>query len=79
MMVEGGKNHHEVAKRLILGMEVSVPLLVARLAFKKLVDRSRRFPSVEDWLLCSGPETRGGGGGGHRGMFGRDRGRCSSL
>jgi hypothetical protein len=51
MAVEGGEDHHEVAMRLILGMEVSVPLLIARLTFKELIDWSRAFPGVEDGLL----------------------------
>jgi len=51
-----------VALRLILGMEVSVPLLVACLMLVELVDGSQRLPVVEDRLLWCRPETCGGGG-----------------
>lgn len=57
VVVEGGEDHHEVASRLILGMEVSVPLFVALLVLEELIERSGGLPGVEDRLLCSGPET----------------------
>ena len=57
VVVEGGEDHHEVALRLILGMEVSVPLFIALLVLEELIERSGGLPGVEDWLLCSGPET----------------------
>jgi hypothetical protein len=49
--VEGGEEEHEVAIGLVLGVKISVPLLVARLVFEKVVDGCERLPGVEDWLL----------------------------
>lgn len=51
-----------MALRLILGMEVSAPPLVALLMLVELVNRGQRPPVVENWMLYCGPETCGGGG-----------------
>ena len=49
---------------LILGPEVSIPLLETRLVEEEVVEWSHCLPGVGERLLCSGPEARGGDHGG---------------
>jgi len=56
---ESGEEDHVVALRLVLSVQIPVPLLEARLMLVELVDGGHRFPSVEEWLFCCGPDARG--------------------
>jgi hypothetical protein len=61
---ESGEEDLAVAICFVLGPEVSVPLLETRLVEEEVVKWSHRLPSVEERLLYSSPEGRGGDHGG---------------